>query len=43
MLGRVPEPFARGVVILMPPLGIAEPELRQLVDAVHHGLDEVYR
>lgn len=31
------------VVILMPPLGIAEPELRQLVDAVHHGLDEVYR
>jgi adenosylmethionine-8-amino-7-oxononanoate aminotransferase len=30
------------VVILMPPLGIAEPELRQLVDAVVYGLDVVY-
>ena len=30
------------VVILMPPLGIAEPELRQVVDAVQHGLDRVY-
>jgi len=29
-------------VILMPPLGIAEPELRQVVDAVQHGLDRVY-
>jgi len=31
------------VVILMPPLGIQEPELQQLVAAVEHGLDEVYR
>ncbi len=31
------------VVILMPPLGLAEPELQQLVQALHHGLDKVYR
>lgn len=30
------------VVILMPPLGIAEPELQQLVAALAHGLDRVY-
>ena len=30
------------VVVLMPPLGIAEPELQQLVTALHHGLDTVY-
>ena len=30
------------VVILMPPLGIQEPELQQLVTAFHHGLDTVY-
>ncbi len=30
------------VVILMPPLGIQEPDLHQLVAAVHHGLDTVF-
>jgi len=30
------------VVILMPPLGITEPDLQQLVAAVRHGLDTVY-
>ncbi|MFN8127789.1 MAG: adenosylmethionine--8-amino-7-oxononanoate transaminase [Candidatus Nanopelagicales bacterium] len=30
------------VVILMPPLGIQEPDLQQLVTAFHHGLDTVY-
>ncbi len=31
------------VVILMPPLGIQEPELQQLVEAVSYGLDVVHR
>ena len=30
------------VVILMPPLGIAEPELQQMASALNHGLDQVY-
>lgn len=41
-LGVITRPLG-DVVVLMPPLGIAEPELRQLVAAVVHGLDEVYR
>lgn len=40
-LGVITRPLG-DVVILMPPLGIAEPELRQLVAAVQHGLDRVY-
>ncbi len=31
------------VVVLMPPLGISEAELTQLVESVFHGLDAVYR
>ncbi|HRY10752.1 MAG TPA: adenosylmethionine--8-amino-7-oxononanoate transaminase [Candidatus Nanopelagicales bacterium] len=30
------------VVILMPPLGITEPDLQQLVAAIRHGMDSVY-
>lgn len=41
-LGVITRPLG-DVVILMPPLGIAEPELQQLVAAISHGLDEVYR
>lgn len=40
-LGVITRPLG-DVVVLMPPLGIAEPELAQLVAAVRHGLDRVY-
>jgi adenosylmethionine-8-amino-7-oxononanoate aminotransferase len=40
-LGVITRPLG-DVVILMPPLGIAEPELQQLVAAVQHGLETVY-
>ena len=30
------------VVILMPPLGITEPDLQQLVSAIMRGMDTVY-
>ncbi|MEZ5185551.1 MAG: adenosylmethionine--8-amino-7-oxononanoate transaminase [Candidatus Nanopelagicales bacterium] len=41
-LGVITRPLG-DVVILMPPLGIEDAELKQLVAAVNHGLDEVYR
>ena len=31
------------VVILMPPLGITEPDLQNLVSAIRHGMDTVYQ
>ncbi|MEZ5159003.1 MAG: adenosylmethionine--8-amino-7-oxononanoate transaminase [Candidatus Nanopelagicales bacterium] len=40
-LGVITRPLG-DVVILMPPLGIAEPELQQMVAALNHGLDQVY-
>jgi len=40
-LGVITRPLG-DVVVLMPPLGIAEPELQLLVAAVRHGLDAVY-
>ena len=40
-LGVITRPLG-DVVILMPPLGITEPDLQQLVAAVRHGLDAVY-
>jgi adenosylmethionine-8-amino-7-oxononanoate aminotransferase len=40
-LGVITRPLG-DVVILMPPLGIAEPELQQMASALNHGLDQVY-
>ena len=40
-LGVITRPLG-DVVVLMPPLGITEPDLQQLVAAVRHGLDVVY-
>ncbi len=40
-LGVITRPLG-DVVILMPPLGITEPDLRQLVTAIVHGMDSVY-
>ncbi len=40
-LGVITRPLG-DAVILMPPLGIAEPELQQMVAALNHGLDQVY-
>ncbi len=41
-MGVITRPLG-DVVILMPPLGIEEPELQQLVEAVSYGLDVVHR
>ena len=41
-MGVITRPLG-DVVILMPPLGIQEPELQQLVEAVSYGLDVVHR
>ena len=38
--GVLTRPFG-DVVMLMPPLGMGEADLRQLVGAVQHGMDEV--
>ena len=40
-LGVITRPLG-DVVILMPPLGITQPDLEQLVAAVRHGMDVVY-
>lgn len=40
-LGVITRPLG-DVVILMPPLGITEPDLQQLVASVNHGLDTVF-
>jgi adenosylmethionine-8-amino-7-oxononanoate aminotransferase len=40
-LGVITRPLG-DVVILMPPLGITEPDLQQLVAGIRHGMDSVY-
>jgi adenosylmethionine-8-amino-7-oxononanoate aminotransferase len=40
-LGVITRPLG-DVIILMPPLGITEPDLQQLVAAIRHGMDTVY-
>ncbi len=40
-LGVITRPLG-DVVILMQPLGIAEPELQQMASALNHGLEQFY-